>query len=74
MFLLNTLNQTASILGDAQVRLFSQRSMRIKNTFQNTNDKWKSLEIEFMLHKKQMEIKPENEWFLTIEALWKRQN
>jgi hypothetical protein len=74
MFLQTTLNKTVSILGDAQVRSLSQRSMRIKNTFQNMKDKLNSLEIKFMLHNQQMEIKSENLWFLTKKALWKRQN
>jgi hypothetical protein len=54
------MNQTASILGDAQVRLFSQSFMRIKNTFKNMKDKLNPLEIRFMFHNKQMEIKSEN--------------
>jgi hypothetical protein len=35
---------------------------------------WRPLEREFMLHKQQMEIKLENVWSLTTEALWKRKN
>jgi len=35
---------------------------------------WKFLEREFMLHKQQNEIKSENGWSVTTEALWKRQN
>jgi hypothetical protein len=47
MFLQTALNQTASILGDAQVISLSPRSMRIKNTFQNMKDKWRKKESFF---------------------------
>jgi len=61
MFLQNTINQTAIILVDAQARYLSQRSVRIKNTFQNMKGQvqktWKPLDRDFMFHKQQMEIK-----------------
>jgi len=78
MFLQNKLNQTASIFRDAQTRSLSQRSVRIKNSFQNMKAQlqksWKPLEMEFMLHNQKMEIKTGNGTSLTTEALLKRQN
>jgi hypothetical protein len=77
MFLQNTIYQTANILGDAQARYVSQGSVRMKNTFQYMNGQvqktWKPLEREIIFHKQQMEIKPENGAYQTIDAIWKRQ-